>query len=250
MTSFGRSFICSDGARTSGRTRDTVDDVRFYVESVVRISDLGRGATRTFYQCGSCKAENTFDAKGPGDFFKQDNYDFLPVVCEQEIVVFRRWARSRSPYKTFSSPGATAFGSFAYHIREHTGAELASFAEISEATRNGIPIVGVTAITNSETGLRAEIEYPIKTMNIRYDPDMFQVDTGPVVLPDISLRHENWMEQVSLAYIAYGALVSADFIVEDEVPVLDGGREVCRVMHYAHTVALAARNSLWAIRDP
>ena len=124
---------------------------------------------------------------------------------------------------------------------------LDGFEQIAEATQRGLPMVGKTSISHPKTGLRAEIQYPIKTMNTLRDPGIFQVDTGPVLFPDLSRRCETWAEQVSLAFVAYETRTKdhADFILEVPTPIHLEGREVCRVMHYAKTVSLSAVNSLW-----
>lgn len=250
---FGRSFLCSDGGGgkpTAGMPRD---EVRLWVESALTLVDEREGTARVIYQCGACKAENTFDAKGPGDLFKQPNYDFIPALHGDEILIFRRGAFvdevHKVPYTTFEARNPS-FGSFTAHVREREDVQrLDGFEEIAEATLQGHPMVGKTSISDSTTGLRALIQYPIKSMNIRHDPNIFQIDTGPVLYPDLSRRCESWGEQVSLAFVAYETRTRdhADFILEVPVPVQKEGTEVCRVMHYARTVSCSAVNTLWRI---
>lgn len=59
---YGRSFI--SGTVSSNR-------VRFLVESRTRILDERTGKTHDYYQCASCKSENTFARE---DLFMEDNY--------------------------------------------------------------------------------------------------------------------------------------------------------------------------------
>jgi hypothetical protein len=250
---FGRSFLCSDGgggASTAGMPRD---EVRLYVESALTLIDERENTTRVIYQCAACKAENTFDAKGPGDLFKQPNYDFLPALCGDEILIFRRGAFveavSKMSYTTFEARNPS-FGSFTQHVREVEDIQrLDSFEAIAEATLAGHSMVGKTTISDAQTDLRAEIQYPIKSMNILHDPNTFQVDTGPVLYPDLSRRCESWGTQVSLAFVAYETKTDdhADFILEVPVPVHKDGVEVCRVMHYAKTLTCSAVNTLWRV---
>ena len=223
------------------------------MESALHIFDDRDGTAKCIYQCGSCKAENTFDAQGPGDLFKQPNYDFIPVLCGDEILIFRRGAYRDAAhdmgYTAFETRNPS-FGSFTHSVvTTEDVALLDSFETIVQATRRHLPIVGKTLIENPETQLRAEIEYPVKTLNLLFDPDIYQVDTGPVLFPDLSQRYDTWAEAMSLAYIAYETRTRdfADFVVEAPVPVLKDGEEVCRVMHYSQTLTCKAVNSLWSI---
>ncbi|MCX7827054.1 MAG: hypothetical protein N2689_16110, partial [Verrucomicrobiae bacterium] len=78
---YGLSFICHT-ARANA--------VRFWVESRTRIVDDRNGGSTDFYQCASCKSENTFGEK---DLFYADNYDFLPIIGGGRCLIFRRKAR-------------------------------------------------------------------------------------------------------------------------------------------------------------
>ena len=79
---YSRSFL--HGKWTENR-------VRFWVESRTRIIDPEKAAPIDYYQCASCKSENTF---APNDLFHQDNYDFLPIFGPGDGVTFRRKAWS------------------------------------------------------------------------------------------------------------------------------------------------------------
>jgi hypothetical protein len=85
---YGRSFVC---------TSADFNSPRFWIESRCRIIDDESGTTEDFYQCGSCKSEDTFAEK---DLFYEDNYDFLPVFGREHGIMFRRKAWLNENYKT------------------------------------------------------------------------------------------------------------------------------------------------------
>ena len=97
--------------------------------------------------------------------------------------------------------------------------------------------------------MRAIIEYPVKTININDERDIYQVDTGPVAWPDLSRRCERNVEAISLAFVAFNVPHFADFVIEAPTPIVEGGREVCRVHHYSRRVSLAARNRLFCVEN-
>ena len=164
---FGRSYLIGNGSSTAPSPEPVEqNDVRLQVESLVRLYDADASLTRTIYQCAACKAENTFDATGPGDLFKRPNYDFLPAACGSELLIFRRGLlAAESGYRSYY-PYMPAFGDLRAHVGPARGVErLTDFRAVAEASSAGRPIIGRTVLSDSGTGLCAELEYPIKTIS-------------------------------------------------------------------------------------
>lgn len=232
---YGLSFICHGAAFNS---------VRFWVESRTRIMDTSSGTWTDFYQCGACKSENTFAER---DLFMADNYDFLPVFGGGDVLVFRRTAYIWERYRTVKK-AAEMWGEPSLKLKE--GAlveELTTWDAIARATAAAVPMVSQTEIVNSETGLRAIIECPLKTINIQPEKQQYQVDTGPIVFPDLDKRHDPLIDALSLAFVAFNAPHFADFVVEQVTPVAeeDGGKH--EVYHYSNPVSMPGTNRVFAV---
>jgi hypothetical protein len=247
---FGRSYLIGNGSSTAGSPEPVEqNDVRLQVESLVRLYDGDTSLTRTIYQCAACKAENTFDATGPGNLFKRPNYDFLPAACGSELLIFRRGLLAGDGGYRRHYPYLPAFGDLRAHIVAAKGVErLIDFRAVAAASSAGTPIIGRTVLADSGTRLRAELEYPIKTINIRYRPDVYQFDTGPVLFPDLSVHREVWADYLSLAFLAYETRTDghADFVIESPVAVgPDPGAP--RVMHYDRHEHRPAINTIWQV---
>ena len=246
---FGRSFLIGNGSSTAASPAPIEqNDVRLQVESLVRLYDADSGLTRTIYQCAACKAENTFDASGPGNLFKRPNYDFLPAACGSELLIFRRGVLAADGYRRYY-PHMPAFGDLRAHIVVARGVErLNDFPAVAEASSAGRPIIGRTVIADSSTRLSAELEYPIKTINIRYRPDVYQFDTGPVLFADLGARRELWADYLSLAFLAYETRTEshADFVIESPVPA-GSGPGAPRVIHYDRHEHRPATNTIWQV---
>lgn len=225
--------------------------VRFWVESHTRITDEVEGRMEDFYQCGACKAEETFAEKNllrGGDL----SYDFLPIFGPDYSVIFRRHAAAPpdTDYRQIA-PSDSWWGKLIYRLREAAPAHVLDSNEaIRKATHVGLPIVVQTEIWNDETRMRAIIEHPVKTMNVHDGRDMYQTDTGPLAFPDLSKRYERMVESLSLAYEAVNAPHFADFLIEVRTPLFVDGRSVCDVYHYSEARSLAAKNTLYCIGDP
>ncbi len=231
---YGRSFLIG-----KGRT----NEVRFWIESRTRVIDEREGISEDFYQTASCKSENTFHKR---DLFQRDNYDYLPIFSAGYGLIFRRPACLSARYRE-TRPYEEMFGGYDLHLVEGERIrELPSNASIREETYRFAPLVSQTEIRNEETGLRALIECPVKTMNTRREDDRYQVDTGPLAFPDLSTRPERLVDCLSLAFVAFNASHFADFVVEAPTPV-DARHPDLQVHHFSKIVSLPARNRLFAV---
>lgn len=232
---YGLSFICHSAAFNS---------VRFWVESRTRFIDDRDGTWTDFYQCASCKSENTFAER---DLFMEDNYDFLPVFGGGDVLVFRRPARISERYRTVKKV-TELWGEPILKLQEGARCEeLATWDTIARATADAVPIVTQTEIVNTGTQLRAIIECPTKTMNIEPEKKLYQVDTGPVAFPDLTKRGKSRIDALSLAYVAFNAPDFADFVVEQPTLVTEENGAAHQVYHYSNPFSLPAKNRLFAV---
>ena len=237
---YGRSFLIGNAPG---------NEVRFWVESRTRIIDAEKGEHEDYIQTGSCKSEHTFAEK---DLFQQDNYDFLTIFGPEHGVIFRRKAYLNPNYKEYRQARELWDGQEYHLIEAASFDELASNEAILQATYEFRPIVAQTEIWDDGTGLRAIVEYPIKTMNIIRASKTYQVDTGPVAFPDLQKRYERQVESLALAFVAFNTPHFADFVIEVPTPIRENGnegKEVCQVHHYSQLLSLDAENRLYAIKS-
>ncbi len=224
--------------------------VRFWVESRTRIIDEETGVTEDFYQCASCKGEETF---AESDLLKsrENSYDFLPIFGPVYSVVFRRFAFAPpdTDYRQIA-PSDSWWGGVIYRLKEAQPIHLLDTNEkIRKATHADLPLILQTEIRNEQTKMRAIIEHPVKTMNIHDDRNLYQTDTGPITFPDLSKRYDRMVDCISLAYEAVNVPHFADFLLEARTPVMVDGKPVCEVYHYSEPVTLAAKNTLYCIGE-
>ncbi len=230
---YGRSFLIGLVAS---------NEVRFWVESRTRFIDGRTGKTEDYYQTGSCKSEHTFAER---ELFIEDNYDFLPIFGPEYGVIYRRTAKLSPTYKSVVATEDLWAGQIYHTVEAARYEELTDLPSILEATRAFHPIVAQTEIWNEETGLRAIIECPVKTMNTRREPMIYQVDTGPVAFPDLSNRETRVVDGLALAFVAFNAPHFSDFVLEVPTPVADG----VEIHHYMRRITLPAINRLFAVLD-
>ncbi len=239
-------MICLDYARSFVCTNGPANAPQFWVESRCTLIDEATGAAEEFYQCASCKSEHTFAEK---DLFQDPNYDFLPVFGREDVAIFRRRAFRNENYVQYVKSG-NIWGGPRFMVREANGArEAKDGAEIVRAAMAGVPFVSRTEVRNEATGMRAVVECPVKTMNVNEARGIYQVDTGPVLFPDLTRRYERKVESLRLAFVAFNAPHFADFVIEQPTPIVRDGKEVCEVYHYSGIVSLQARNTVFIIGE-
>ncbi|MDE0298719.1 MAG: hypothetical protein OXN17_08815 [Candidatus Poribacteria bacterium] len=220
------------------------NEVRFWVESRTRVIDERSGKTEDFLQCASCKSEDTFAKR---NLFLEDNYDFLPIFGPEYGLIFRRKAWRNPNYKSCLKT-SEMFGGPTRHLQEHARYKNLNTAEdIIRFTHEFYPVVAQTEIRHDDSELRAIIEYPVKTLNIRKSDVAYQIDTGPVSFPNLFVRHERLVDSINLAFVAFNSAHFADFIVEESTPI-GNKRETTdtHVYHFSRRISLAASNRLYA----
>ena len=235
---YGLSFVCNPSPQNA---------VRFWIESRTTVIDDQAGVATEFYQCASCKSEHTFAEK---DLFQEDNYDFLPIFGgphAEDLLIFRRPVRLSDRYRQVTK-SEQVWGKPILKLRQAQDVKLLdTWEQVRDATAGAVPIVSQTEIRNPDTGLRAIIECPVKTMNVSLERRMYQVDTGPIALPDLSQRPDPLIDGLSLAFIAFNAPHFADFVIEQPTPVIEEGSELCQVYHYSNPISFPAMNILLAV---
>lgn len=231
---YGRSYVCNTAEFNS---------VRFKIESRTIITDALTGRESVYYLCASCKAEWTF---GPHSLFLEDNFDFLPVFGDGSVLVFRRHASKRG--ETYRAVYPALWGIPIINLPDpRFVVELDSFQKLYDAAFEGLPIIAQTRIENADIGLSALIEYPCKTVNLNFPSSVYQMDTGPVALPDLSKKYSVPLDSLELAFVAFNKPDFADFIVEAPIAIVEGGTEVATVYHYSKTRTFSTSNKIFAI---
>lgn len=235
---YGRSFICHRGESRHSNA------VRFWVESRTMLLDSNGKVTHTFYQCGSCKSENTF---APKDLFQKDNYDFLPILGEGYALVFRHTSYIQPRYR-FIKKVEEMWGVPILKLKiAEPVTVLDTWEKMRDATDAALPLVSQTELQDEKTGMRAIIECPTKTMNIEPKKKLYQVDTGPVAYPDLSKMYDPPIDCLKLAFIAFNAPDFADFVIEKPTPIMKDGKEVAERYHYSNPFSIKAKNTMLAI---
>ncbi len=225
---------------------DPGNEVRLWIESRTRVTDPQAGATEEYFQCASCKSEDTFAKR---ELFQEDNYDFIPVFGPDLSLIFRSYAYFNPKYRD-TRPTSEMWSGPKFHLVEAgSPQQLHSDQDVFDATAAFHPIVAQTEYQDPDTGLTALIEYPVKTMNTRRDPLAYQVDTGPVMFADLTTLADRIVDRLHLAFVAFNVPGFADFVIEAPTHIGDAKPTGdTQVHHYSKRVTVESKNRLYALQ--
>ena len=157
------------------------------------------------------------------------------IFSDREYVIFRTYSQDTPRFRE------DTFNDVSQRLVEVDGTVLNSGEEIGKASMAGKPLVGRLELTTDDGAMHAEIEFPIKTMNANDTHWQYQVDTGPIGLPDFSADVDMHIKRLSPAFVAYNVDSSADFVVQQPVASPENGSAVTR---YCRPISLAAKSSV------
>lgn len=251
------------------------DSVRVLIESRILLAGGPHGTGIPYYLGASCKGEDTYGVRkqyGPMGFragtrtlFLDPNYDFTWIVGSGSAVIFRRAlpdasnpAGAPGRYREVRAETSRTWGPLRLRLTPATGAyeiPVGDFAAVAAATDAGHGIVAQTEIADAGTGTRAVIEYAVKTMNVSRagypaagDGSVWQTDTGPIGVPDLSRRHDPPVACFSLGFIAVASRQpdAADFVLERPTALAPPHADVS-VLHFSAPFSRPATNRLFGI---
>lgn len=226
---FSRSFI-------TFVTQNKTNNARIQVESRCIIADKQSGNKETYYLVASCKGEDTY---GNGRLFLMPNYDFCMIYSSTDFMIIRTHGNAELNNTTVGDNHGH-FLDVHFNIKLAEDKILESNDAIVKATLENRILNGRTEIWNDKYS--AIIDFPIKTMNVNDVKIMYQVDTGPVLLPDFASTKERFVERFNLAYVAYNKPDEAYFVIQEPTPIED--RSEYKASHYSKIIRFDASNSI------
>ena len=250
---FSRSFLTFRIDRTkkpaqtqSHKPRFTLNNVRIQIECRCRITDSQTSRLQTFVLGASCKTERVGVDR---DIWTEPNADFAPVFSDDGFMNLKTFARAGVQVDLYppsigkQSDRQTgriddAFDRVRIELAECEGELLAGAEEIVQATLAGNPLVARTEIQSGR--YTAVLEYPVKTMNANERDNVYQTDTGPVLLPDLSREPDELLQHFQLAYSAFN---SPDWIELIERAATSVAPDV-DVYHYSRPLRLNVKNQV------
>ncbi|RIK75937.1 MAG: hypothetical protein DCC67_14590 [Planctomycetota bacterium] len=217
----------------------TLNNVRINLECRVSLIERRSELSHTFVLGASCKTERVGAER---DCWLQPNADFCLAASDEEFLILKSWARNGLvdakdpaaigvPRERQSGHWRDVFADLSVHARLGRGQALATLEAVIASIQSDRPLV--SRIEYEEGDYRVVIEQPVKTINYSEREGVYQTDTGPILLPDLSAerleRCERLIDCFDLAYSAFNSEGWAEFIINVPTPAGHG----VTVNHYS-----------------
>lgn len=232
----------------------TLNNARIQIESSCKIRDRATGVAQTFVLGASCKTEYVGIDR---DIWTEPNADFCIILSDESFLILKSWDRNnkgvmRYPASLGEQPErqsgrvSDTYERVAINLRQAAARELIGAEAIVQATLADELLVGRCAY-HLYNRYDIEIDFPIKTMNANEREWIYQVDTGPILFPDLSADNNSWIDSFRLAYVAFNRADWAEFILQAPTPLSDS----ISVNHYSRTTQMNTQNTIFRARyDP
>jgi hypothetical protein len=210
---------------------------RIQLDAACTLIDEKTGKSEQFYLIAPCRAERMY-LDTP--LFQVPNYEFCGIWSADEFQIIRTaWVSARDNRQY--GLNTQRWHSVKLDVRTFAHTQvLTDDAAVVEATFNNLTLNARTELYHAESGRRALLEYPVRTMNVMQGPPCFQVDAGPVILPDFSAMVDHPIECFEMAYVVYHTRDKAEFILRKPVPTESDHTD------YSLVQIMAARNEILA----
>jgi hypothetical protein len=256
---FSRSFLTFrvDWEKKSHQTVThkpvyTLNNARIPIDCHCEITDKQTGQAQEFVLGVSCKTEFVGVER---DIWTEPNADFVPIFSQEQYLFLKTYAQVGTQVMAYPpSLGvqpdrqvgsvAEVFDSLRIDLSYGEGAVLDSADQIVEATLANQPLVARSQIEGDR--YLAVLEYPVKTINANERDTIYQTDTGPVLLPDLSREPEELIGGFEMAFSAFNTPHWIEFLVRVPTPVAEG----ISVYHYSRPVRFDAKNQIVRLTDP
>lgn len=213
----------------------TLNNVRAPLECRTIVTEEATGTVQEIVLGAACKGEQVWV---PSDVWHQPNPDMRMWASREQFVICKQWDRldkgvmlfppslGPQPVKQLGDP-AEAFDRFSIDLALRNGREVRENDEIVAILFSDRLMVAQTEYRVG--GHHVLLEYPVKTVNWSERERYYQVDTGPVLLPDFANTGEPLILGCRLAFAAHNGPDWAEFIVNVPTPLTDN----IRVHHYS-----------------
>lgn len=218
----------------------TLNNVRAPLDARAVLTEQATGVAREYVLTVSCQAEQVWVKR---DVWHNPPADMCMIASKDEFLVVKRWDKAdkgvlRYPAtlgvqpERFLDDPAVCFDSFGIDRVARHGRLLENVDKIVETFFTNVPVVAQTEYVTD--GFSVLLEYPVKIVNFSERERYYQVDTGPVLLPDLGAGVKPLISGMQMAFVAHNCKDWAEFLVCAPTPVGAG----IKVHHYSQVVRL------------
>jgi hypothetical protein len=216
---------------------------RIQIDAIATVEGWGaNGGPETFYLIAPCRSERMYVPGGP--LFQMPNYEFCGIFTADRCSIVRtHWTSDRESLDVHAS--TDRFDHVNIDRTELMAERFENDTAIVDATLANRILVARTTLRDEASGTVAHLEYPIKTMNVGHEPDRFQVDTGPIIVPRFDHADLEPILRFDIGHIVYWTLDYAEFVLRRPHVVGERDGAPVEVTDYSEIRIETAENEIW-----
>jgi len=221
--------------------------IRIQMDSRCQLVNEKTGESEWYYLITPCRTEWMYRSDV---LWQLPNYEFCGIWSSTEYLAGHVKTGDVSSYggdMRVAHPIEGRYLEYEMKIRHFQEVQqLENDEQVVKATREFRPIIARTEIRDDKNGMRAVIEYPVKTMNVQLEHKRMQVDTGPLIFPDLSAPVEREIEKLSMAYVCYNTDDVAEFILRKPMSITKDGDQVGTIIDYSEVRRVPVKTTLYS----
>ena len=254
ITDYGNSYVHWTSIFNAEDTRKPGhmpwnNTVRILLDSRCWITDEA-GQTREYNMISPCRTEWMYRSD---ILWQQPNYEFAGIYSATQWLVGHIRAGDENEFGgdwRVARNIDDCFSDFRTDARYHPQVEeLENDEQVVAATLSSQPIVARTKVWSADEKTRAVIEYPMKTMNVQLERQRMQVDTGPLIYPDLDSDEGSEIKKLHFAFVCFNVNDVAEFVLRGPTPLMRDGKEVGTYIDYSNVRRVPIKNTFYAARQ-
>jgi hypothetical protein len=179
-----------------------------------------------------------------GPLFQMPNYEFCGIFTESQVSLIRTHWTSDNESSDIQAAN-DRFERVAIDLKQLPADLLKTDEDIVQATLHNRRLVARTTLTDPTTGVNAVLEYPVKTMNVTQNPERFQVDTGPIIVPLFDSEETDPIARFAIAHVVYWTSDKAEFVLRKPHVVGERDGQPVEVTDYTEVSIVSAAHGIW-----
>jgi hypothetical protein len=216
-----------------------VNMARIRVDARCEWMDTASGEAEEFVLICPCQGERMYE---PSGLVQDPPFNFFGVFSRTQSHIIRQFADAGVQRDTVENH-AGRFTSVRIDVAPAAGMkELVDGKAVCDATLANRPLVARTEMRSPDGRSRVLMEYPVTTMNVEPGKRIWQVDTGPVLIPDFGRAVSQRIEKLVPGFIVYNRPDYVEWTLRAPARLPAGGQ----THHYTDIRTGAAASRLYA----
>jgi hypothetical protein len=230
------------------------------VDAACRL-ELPDGGVREFFLTCPCIGERMYVESG---LIHEPPFEFLMIAEHQAeyAIVRRHFDAPEAPYEchrfgeamsTQSGVPARVTALDVFPAPLEGARRVATYDDFRDALLGNRPLVGTTRYVADDGETKITLRYPAKTVNVAHGQEAWQVDAGPLLMPDprASLGAGGLLcGAFHIAYLVFNRLDRAETVVRTAPPMGSAPDGAFCTVHPGDARAFAAHTELYAAPAP